>query len=67
MRCYVDPDMISVGQLEYNEDVEQLESNALGIANRSIAAICVEWLRRKVSYPCEGEVGRLIMYVTMLD
>jgi hypothetical protein len=67
MRCYVDPDMISVGQLEYNEDVEQLESNVLGIANRSVAAICVEWLRRKVSYPCEGKVGRLIMYVAMLD
>jgi hypothetical protein len=54
MRCYIDPDKISAGQLDYNEDVEQLESNALGIANRSIAAICVDWLPRKVSYPAKG-------------
>jgi hypothetical protein len=28
-----------------------------------MAAICVEWLRRKVSHPCEGEADRLIMYL----
>jgi hypothetical protein len=38
-------------------------TNAPGIA--SIAAICVERLRRKVSYPCEGDAG--VMYVTALD
>jgi hypothetical protein len=27
-----------------------------------MAAICVEWLRSKVSHPCEGEARRLIMY-----
>jgi len=27
-----------------------------------MAAICVEWLRSKVSHPCQGEAGRLIMY-----
>jgi hypothetical protein len=39
----------------------------LGATNRSMAAICIERLRRKVSHPCEGEAGRLIMYFATLD
>jgi hypothetical protein len=54
MRCYIDPGKISAGHPDYNEDVKQLESNAVGIPNRSIAAICIEWLRTKASYPCGG-------------
>ena len=62
MGRYVDPDKISAGQLNDDEDVSS--SNVkLGTTNMSMAAICVEWLRRKVSDPCEGEVGRFIMYL----
>ena len=55
-RCYVDPDKISAGKPDHDEDVEQLESDAWN-HEQTMAAICVERLRRKVSHPCEGEVA----------
>ena len=57
MRCYVDPDKISARQPDDDESVERLESGAPN-HEQVHAAICVEWLRRKVSHPCEREADR---------
>ena len=66
MRCDVDPDKVSAGQPNDDEDIEQIEANGRN-TNRSIAAMSGAWLRRKVRHPWDGGLQRLTMYFATLD
>jgi hypothetical protein len=66
MRCYVDPERsLRTGLKMMN--TWSSSKVTLGTTNGFMAAICVEWLRRKVSHLGEAEAGRSIMYFATLN
>jgi hypothetical protein len=62
----IDPDKVSAGQPDDDEDIEQIESN--GWNNEQVlAAMSGAWLRRKVHHPWDGGPHRFTMYFATLD
>ena len=50
VQCYVDPDKLSTRKPNDDQNIEQIKL-MVGTTNRSMAAMCGAWLRRKVPQP----------------